>query len=104
MGMAGTKAAVRALFDRLAPEYVAQREREFSFVSQKRLVLEMLAGVRGQVLEIGCGAGHMLPDLLDRGLEVDAIDLSEQMVGRAREHVRRHPASARCRVAGGDVE
>lgn len=102
--MAGMKAAVRTLFDDLASEYVVQREREFSFVSQKRLVLEMLDGTRGRILEIGCGAGHTLPSLLDRGLEVDAIDLSEQMVARASEHVRRHRPGARCRVATGDVE
>ena len=46
----------------------------------------------------------MLPALLDRGLEVEAIDLSGQMVDRAREYVGRHPSSARCRVATGDVE
>jgi 2-polyprenyl-3-methyl-5-hydroxy-6-metoxy-1,4-benzoquinol methylase len=102
--MAEAKAAVRSLFDHLASEYVAQREREFSFVSQKRLVLEMLSDARGRILEIGCGAGHTLPDLVDMGFEVDAIDLSEQMVARASEHVRRHRPGASCRVATGDIE
>src|SRR5919197_762452 len=45
------KAQVQALFDSLALEYVRERERQFSFISQKRIVVEMLMGSRAGVLE-----------------------------------------------------
>src|SRR5919198_1151518 len=40
------KAQVQALFDSLALEYVRERERQFSFISQKRIVVEMLRASR----------------------------------------------------------
>ena len=44
---AAAKAKVEALFDSLALEYVREREQQFSFVSQKRIVMELLRGQRG---------------------------------------------------------
>lgn len=36
-------------------------------------------------LEVGCGDGHPLLELRDRGLDVDGVDSSEDMISRARE-------------------
>ena len=98
------KAKVQALFDSLALEYVRERERQFSFISQKRIVVEMLMGSRGRLLEVGCGPGMMLPDLLAMGFEVRAIDVSAEMIRRAEQLMSGHPLAKRCRLAVGDVE
>jgi len=101
---AGVKAEVESLFDSLALEYVRSRERQFSFVCQKRIVIDMLGGSRGRVLEAGCGPGIMLPDLLAMGFEVQAIDISSEMLRRARQLMHGHPLAARCRIGLGDLE
>jgi ubiquinone/menaquinone biosynthesis C-methylase UbiE len=98
------KTHVQALFDSLAPEYVRSREREPSFLAQKRLALEMLDGVRGRLLEVGCGPAVMAPDLAGLGLEVHGVDVSGEMVRRARERMAGHPLEKRCHFATGDFE
>jgi ubiquinone/menaquinone biosynthesis C-methylase UbiE len=98
------KADVRAMFDSLALEYVRSREQQFSFKSQKRIVIDMLAGARGRLLEIGCGPAVMTPELLAMGFEVQGIDMSAEMVRRAGERIAGHPLAKRCRFARGDVE
>src|SRR5437764_410105 len=61
---AEAKAKVEALFDSLALEYVREREQQFSFVSQQRIVMELLRGPRG----ITDAAKPCLPGALDRAL------------------------------------
>ncbi|HET7363650.1 MAG TPA: class I SAM-dependent methyltransferase [Burkholderiales bacterium] len=101
---ASAKSQVQALFDSLALEYVCERERQFSFISQKRIVIQMLLGSRGRLLEVGCGPGIMLPDLLAMGFDVRAIDVSAEMIRRAEQRMTGHPLARRCRLAVGDVE
>ncbi len=101
---AGAKAEVEALFDSLALEYVRDRERQFSFVCQKRIVIDMLGGTRGRLLEAGSGSGIMLPDLLAMGFEVHALGISHEMVRRSRQRMTGHPLAARCRIGTGDLE
>ena len=98
------KAAVRELFDSLALDYVRGREQQFSFRSQKRIVIELLAGAKGRLLEIGCGPAVMTPELLAMGFEVTGIDVSSEMVRRAGQRMAGHPLEKRCRFALGDVE
>jgi ubiquinone/menaquinone biosynthesis C-methylase UbiE len=98
------KADVQAMFDALALEYVRTREQQFSFVAQKRLALDMLGEVRGRILEVGCGPAVMAPELLAMGLEVHGVDLSREMVHRARQRMAGHPLEKQCRFAVGDVE
>ena len=98
------KAQVEALFDSLAAQYVRERERQFSFLAQKRIVVALLEGVRGRLLEVGCGPAVMMPDLLAMGFEVQGIDVSNEMIRRARQHMAGHPLEKRCRLALGDVE
>jgi ubiquinone/menaquinone biosynthesis C-methylase UbiE len=101
---ARAKAQVEALFDSLALEYVRTREQQVSFLMQKRLVLEMLAGVRGRILEVGCGPAVMSPELAAMGFEVHGIDVSGEMIRRARQRMIGHPLESRCRFAVGDFE
>ncbi len=46
----------------------------------------------GHVLDLGCGPGHAAEEMVARGLRVDAVDGSEEMVRRAN---RRHGVTAR---------
>jgi ubiquinone/menaquinone biosynthesis C-methylase UbiE len=101
---AEAKAKVEALFDSLALEYVRERERQFSFVSQKRIVVELLRGQRGRLLEVGCGPAIMLPELLAMGFEVHGIDVSAEMIRRAEQRMASHPLVSRCTLGIGDVE
>ena len=101
---ASAKSQVEALFDSLALEYVRERERQLSFVSQKRIAVGMLLGSRGRLLEVGCGPGIMLPDLLAMGFDVHAIDISAEMVRRAEQRMSGHPLARRCHLGVGDVE
>src|SRR2546423_11856458 len=100
---AEAKAKVEALFDSLAVEYVREREQQFSFVSQKRIVMELLRGQRGRLLEVGCGPAIMLPDLLAMGFDVHGIDVSLEMIRRAEQRMASHPLASRCTLGIGDV-
>jgi ubiquinone/menaquinone biosynthesis C-methylase UbiE len=95
---------VGSYFDAEAPEYVGQRERQPSFVAQKRFVLEMLEGVGGRALDIGCGPAMMEEALLERGFEVWGVDASAQMIAFARERMAVHRMAARCHLSVGDAE
>jgi ubiquinone/menaquinone biosynthesis C-methylase UbiE len=98
------KANVRTMFDSLALDYVRGREQQVSFRSQKRIVIDMLAGTKGRLLEIGCGPAVMTPELLAMGFQVHGIDVSQEMVKRAGERMAGHPLERRCQFAVGDVE
>jgi ubiquinone/menaquinone biosynthesis C-methylase UbiE len=95
---------VETLFDSLALEYVRERERQFSFVAQKRIVIELLHGAHGRLLEVGCGPAVMTPELLAMDFEVCGIDVSKEMVRRARQRISGHPLAKRSHFELGDVE
>jgi ubiquinone/menaquinone biosynthesis C-methylase UbiE len=99
-----SKDHVQAMFDSLALEYVRERERQFSFKSQKRIVIDLLGATKGRVLDIGCGPAVMTPELLAMGFEVQGIDVSREMVRRAEQRMTGHPLAKRCKFAAGDVE
>lgn len=50
-----------------------------------RLLSPLPVAAGDRVLDIGCGTGVLEPALLARGAAVDAIDLSPQMIARARQ-------------------
>jgi ubiquinone/menaquinone biosynthesis C-methylase UbiE len=95
---------VRSLFDSAALAYVREREQEYSFQSQKKIVLEMLQGSSGRALDMGCGPAMMEEALLERGLEVWGIDASERMIEHAKERIERHAQAQRCHLAVGSAE
>ena len=92
------------MFDSLALEYVRSRERQVSFRSQRRIVIDMLAGAKGHLLEIGCGPAVLTPELLAMGFQVMGIDVSREMLRRAEQRMAGHPLEKRCQFALGDVE
>jgi SAM-dependent methyltransferase len=50
------------------------------------------AAMKARTLEVGCGTGTFTEALLDRWLAVDAVDLSPEMVDRARARLASRPA------------
>jgi len=58
----------------------------------------------GRVLDVGCGAGHAVVELAQRGFEPVGLDVSEPMVERARRNAERAGVGGRCRFEVGDLE
>jgi ubiquinone/menaquinone biosynthesis C-methylase UbiE len=100
----GESAAIGSYFDAEALEYVREREQQVSFQSQKHLVLDMLQGVSGRALDIGCGPAMMEEALLERGFEVWGIDASPQMIEYGNQRMAGHRMGTRCHLALGDAE
>ncbi|MBV9361891.1 MAG: class I SAM-dependent methyltransferase [Betaproteobacteria bacterium] len=98
------KAQVEALFDSLALEYVRERDRQVSFVAQKAIAIDLLGDAKGRLLEVGCGPAVMTPELLAMGFEAHGIDVSCEMIRRARQRMAGHPLEKRCRFSVDDVE
>lgn len=94
---------IRSYFDGVAADYDRARAGEPSFLAQKRIVLEMIGGRGGRVLDVGCGPAVMEEALLERGLEVWGIDPAERMIELGRARLAAHPAQSRCRLETGDV-
>ena len=99
------KDAVRLMFDELAWEYVKSRERQASFLAQKRIVLDMLSGLRGRLLEAGCGPATMFAHFLACGFEeVHGIDVSPEMIRQGEQRLAQHPLAERCALRVADLE
>lgn len=98
------KAQVQSLFDALALDYVRNRDRQISFLSQKAIAIDFLGEAKGRLLEVGCGPAVMTPELLAMGFEAHGIDVSCEMVRRARQRMAGHPLEKRCRFSVDDVE
>jgi hypothetical protein len=68
----------QAYWDAEADAY-ARRNGEHGFSCVKQRVLAALPQSCGTVLEMGCGAGGMLPELADRAIHYVGMDLSVEM-------------------------
>jgi ubiquinone/menaquinone biosynthesis C-methylase UbiE len=51
---------------------------------QWEYLIKSVTAVRGDVLELGCGEGHLAIELAKRGVHVKAIDISPERIARAR--------------------
>ena len=97
-----TKDDVATAFDGKAGRYRDEREREYGFMVQRRLVLDMIAGRGGRALEVGCGSGGIARDLVERGYAVAGIDISPAMAKTAAARIAiDSDGFAGVRVAGG---
>ena len=65
--------------------YAAETCESYAYNSRKALVSEMLEGLQGSILDVGCGPAIYTNNLLDRGLTVTAVDLSPEMLAKAQE-------------------
>ena len=59
------------------------------YVRHKRVLelIDDLGGIPGTVLDVGCGTGVLVCELLKRGHAVFGVDLSESMIARSRRMV-----------------
>lgn len=74
---------VISFFDRLAPLWDNNQVRKEEVI---KLILDKGAVTKGaDVLDVACGTGVLFPDYISRGATVTAIDISEEMVKKAKE-------------------
>ena len=67
-------------------------------------ILEMIEGLKGRALEIGCGSGELLCNLLKRNFEVVGIDLTQKMIEASRDLVVQRCEGKRVDAAIADIE
>lgn len=79
---------IAATYDRLAGHWDGPDFHRENGIAQHRRALQFVRR-KGRAIDIGCGSsGRIIELLLDEGFEVEGLDLSEEMLRRAR---RRHP-------------
>jgi len=79
---------VRSSYDRVADEYVTRIYDELKDKPFDRALLDRFAASvkgLGKACDIGCGPGQIARYLHDLGVEVCGVDLSPEMIKRARE-------------------
>ena len=83
---------IRAHYDELSAAYQRDRNHRF-FGASVAKYLELLGEEPGRVLEVGCGTGAYVAELLRRGIDAHGVDFSPQMC---------EVAKATCRAVGFD--
>jgi ubiquinone/menaquinone biosynthesis C-methylase UbiE len=81
-------ANVQSSYDRVADEYAQRIYDELRHKPLDRELLDRLADQvrgRGRVCDLGCGPGHIARYLHERGVPVVGVDLSPEMIARARQ-------------------
>ena len=105
------KQAVKNYFDQTAQEYslaCSQKDsdavRNYIFSTRKAFVLEMVCPGSGRALDVGCGPAVFTEELIQKGYAVTGIDVSEEMLARAREKMRQKNLLTQCHFVLGDIE
>ncbi|KAF2225265.1 methyltransferase type 11 [Elsinoe ampelina] len=65
-------------------------------------ILNLPAGSR--VLDLGCGAGRVAAHAVERGFEVEGIDLVDHHLDKARKYIQKRKMQDRIRVRKGDFQ
>lgn len=87
MDLAQDEAAVQVAYDAVADTYADHfRSTEPELPVELAMVAHFASLLHGprKVLDAGCGAGRMMPVLADLGCAVEGVDLSPEMIRRAR--------------------
>ena len=69
-----------------------------------RYILEMVQGLRGKALEVGCGTGEMLCALLERNFEVVGLDMAPRMIEASRSRISQRFGGKAVDLVIGDIE
>jgi ubiquinone/menaquinone biosynthesis C-methylase UbiE len=75
----------------------------YNFLIRKEHVMQLFDKRGGRYLDAGCGTGDFIPDLVQRGGEVYALDFAEEMIERSRKKVEVHGCADSVQFAVGDV-
>jgi ubiquinone/menaquinone biosynthesis C-methylase UbiE len=71
-------------FNRVSSDYFKRYTEHspggYAFRVRKQRLLELLDGERGRVLDIGCGPGVLVPEMLSRGFEFWGVDAAPNMI------------------------
>jgi SAM-dependent methyltransferase len=92
------KEQAHALFEYSAEHYASGRELEHGFRTQLGIVLRMLAGERGAIVDVGCAAGSEIPALRSRQFRVVGAEFSAAMLEHARHRFAADPLVQLCRA------
>jgi SAM-dependent methyltransferase len=85
-------------YDAIAHLYDVDMARNMPF-DDVGLYARLAQGAGGRVLELGCGNGRILLELIDRGIDAYGIDCSWPMLGKLREKATPRRLAARvCRM------
>jgi ubiquinone/menaquinone biosynthesis C-methylase UbiE len=92
--MAGKIEKVKKFYDNetgryLADRYAGETCEHFSYLARKRIVLDYLSGAEGKILDVGCGPAIFTKELLKLGLAPYSVDLSFEMLKKARSLVEK---------------
>lgn len=71
---------------------------------RQKYIISMLDGEQGPVLDIGCGPGEMMIELLRTGYTVYGIDISENMLNIARENIEKKGTIGEFYLSKGNIE
>lgn len=66
-------------------------------------ILNMLSGMKGQVLDLGCGPGRYVIPLCKRGFDVVGFDISKEMLHIIRRRSANYAEKEKTALAVGDV-
>ncbi len=112
--MSQRKGNVVTFFDEIASEYGRQYDAADSMAQfpldgvRKEKAVQMLRQFKpsGKVLDIGCGPGRLVLDLVNLGYDVTGMDISNGMVREAEQYVSRNvqPNSPPATFRVGDIE
>lgn len=67
-------------------------------------MLRSLPGARGKALDIGCGSGVYLVELLSLGFDATGMDRSGEMLAASRKTLESEPHGSQVRLVHGDIE
>jgi SAM-dependent methyltransferase len=94
----GEKRQAREMFEQWVDHYATERERTPYFRAQVAIVISMLAGKSGRILDLGCAAGGEIPELRARDFSIMGVDVSPQMLKFARQRFANDPEVQFCRA------
>jgi ubiquinone/menaquinone biosynthesis C-methylase UbiE len=69
-----------------------------------RYILSLLGETRGTVLDVGCGPGEMVIDLLRMGKTVHGVDISEKMLALAEKNIKEKGIYGEYYLKQGNIE
>lgn len=100
------RALSQKYFDRVGPEWECLQREVLDSNSYREQALAYLPDDKDGVVDLGAGAGLLLPSLLGRFKDVIALDSSQTMLKVAADYVRKQSAQAapRCEFRLGELE